>query len=161
MALVDALGNLVRFLLLPGQAHDMKGVEPLIKGVSFTALLADKAFDANWLLEELDDGGTTAVNPHKSRRHSKYLSFGPLLAAPADRHSVSSKRGNRDRRAERVYGIGSPRRSGPHRPTLTPGLASDRPGWRLIGAIGGGIDRTAVGTFGASRKFRILAVNDD
>jgi hypothetical protein len=23
---VDALGNLVRFLLLPGQAHDMKGV---------------------------------------------------------------------------------------------------------------------------------------
>ena len=52
MALVDALGNLVRFLLLPGQAHDMKGVAPLIKGVSFGALLADKAFDANWLLEE-------------------------------------------------------------------------------------------------------------
>jgi len=32
VALVDALGNLVRFLLLPGQAHDMKGVAPLIKG---------------------------------------------------------------------------------------------------------------------------------
>ena len=26
VALVDALGNLVRFLLLPGQAHDMRGV---------------------------------------------------------------------------------------------------------------------------------------
>jgi hypothetical protein len=31
VALVDALGNLVRFLLLPGQAHDMKGVAPLIR----------------------------------------------------------------------------------------------------------------------------------
>lgn len=68
MALVDALGNLVRFLLLPGQAHDMKGVAPLIRNVSFGALLADKAFDANWLLEELDECGATAVIPPKSNR---------------------------------------------------------------------------------------------
>ena len=68
MALVDALGNLVRFLLLPGQAHDIKGVAPLIKAVSFGALLADKAFDANWLLEALDDRGATAVIPPKSNR---------------------------------------------------------------------------------------------
>ena len=40
VALVDAPGNLVQFLLLPGQAHDMKGVAPLIRGVSFAALLA-------------------------------------------------------------------------------------------------------------------------
>ncbi len=38
---VGALGNLVRFLLLLDQAHDMKGVSPLIQGVSFGALLAD------------------------------------------------------------------------------------------------------------------------
>ena len=50
VALVDALGNLFDFLLLPGQAHDMKGVVPLIEGVDFDALLADKAFDANWHL---------------------------------------------------------------------------------------------------------------
>jgi len=68
VALVDALGNLVRFLLLPGQAHDMKGVAPLIKDVSFGALLADKAFDANWLLEALDERGATAVIPPKSNR---------------------------------------------------------------------------------------------
>ena len=68
MALVDALGNLVRFLLLPGQAHDMKGVAPLIKDVPFGALLADKAFDANWLLQELDERGATAVIPPKSNR---------------------------------------------------------------------------------------------
>ena len=40
MALVDALGNFARFLLLPGQAHDMKGLAPLIKDISFEALLA-------------------------------------------------------------------------------------------------------------------------
>ena len=68
VALVDALGNLVKFLLLPGQAHDMKGVAPLIKDISFGALLADKAFDANWLLEELDERGATAVISPKSNR---------------------------------------------------------------------------------------------
>ena len=66
--MVDALGNLVRFLLLPGQAHDMKGVAPLIKGVSFDALLADKAFDADWLLQDLDQRGATAVIPTKANR---------------------------------------------------------------------------------------------
>ena len=65
---MDALGNLVWFLLLPGQAHDMKGVAPLIKGVSFDALLADKAFDADWLLQDLDERGATAVIPPKTNR---------------------------------------------------------------------------------------------
>lgn len=68
MALVDALGNLVRFLLLPGQAHDMKGVAPLIKDISFEALLADKAFDADWLLKDIDARGATAVIPPKANR---------------------------------------------------------------------------------------------
>src|SRR3712207_8024990 len=31
VALVDALGNLVRFVLLPGQRHDSLGVQPLIE----------------------------------------------------------------------------------------------------------------------------------
>ena len=59
VALVDALGNLVRFLLLTGQAHDMNGVALLIRDVSFGALMADEAFDADWLLEELDERGAT------------------------------------------------------------------------------------------------------
>ena len=66
--MVDALGNLFRFLLLPGQAHDMKGGAPLIRDVSFGALLADKAFDADWLLQDLDERGATAVIPPKSNR---------------------------------------------------------------------------------------------
>ena len=68
VGIVDALGNLFRFLLLPGQAHDMKGVAPLIHDVSFGALRADKAFDADWLLQDLDERGATAVIPPKSNR---------------------------------------------------------------------------------------------
>ena len=41
MALVDALGNLVRFVI-PGQRNDIMGVRPLIDGITFDALLADK-----------------------------------------------------------------------------------------------------------------------
>lgn len=46
----------------------MKGVVPLIHNVSFQALLADKALDADWLLEHLDERGVTAVIPPKSNR---------------------------------------------------------------------------------------------
>jgi len=69
VAMVDALGNLVRFVLLPGQRNDMVGVQPLIKDMTFSALLADKAFDADWLRAELDERGAIAVIP--PRRHRK------------------------------------------------------------------------------------------
>jgi len=59
--LCDALGNLVRFVLMPGQRHDSKGVQELIDGIEFGALLADKAFDANWLIEELEKRGAQVV----------------------------------------------------------------------------------------------------
>jgi hypothetical protein len=38
LALTDALGNLVRFVLLPGHRFDTVGVPPLIDGLSFGAL---------------------------------------------------------------------------------------------------------------------------
>ncbi len=68
VALVDALGNLVRFVLLPGQRHDTIGVGPLIQELHFDALLADKAFDVDWLRAELDHRGTIAVIPPKADR---------------------------------------------------------------------------------------------
>ncbi len=61
LALTDALGNLVRFVLLPGQRHDTVGVAPLIQGVEFEGLIADKAFDANWIIDELNDRGAKIV----------------------------------------------------------------------------------------------------
>lgn len=68
MAMVDALGNLSHFTLLPGQRHDSVGIEPLIEGIDFDALIADKAFDADWLRAELDERGTVAVIPPKTNR---------------------------------------------------------------------------------------------
>ena len=71
MALVDALGNLVRFVLLPGQRHDSVGVPPLLDGVALQALIADKAFDADWLRAELCGRGAVAVIPPRSNRKTQ------------------------------------------------------------------------------------------
>ena len=68
VALVDALGNLVRFVLLPGQRHDSVGVAPLLTDLDFAALLADKAFDSDGFRTELDNRGAVAVIPPKANR---------------------------------------------------------------------------------------------
>ena len=59
-ALVDALGNLAHFLLLPGQRHDSVGAQPLLEGVEIGALIADKGFDNDALRQELDARGATS-----------------------------------------------------------------------------------------------------
>ena len=71
MALVDALGNLVRFVLMPGQRNDIMGVRPLIDGLSFDALLADKAFDANWLRTDIIERGAQSVIPPRKHRKTQ------------------------------------------------------------------------------------------
>ena len=68
LALTDALGNLVRFELLPGQRFDTVGVEPLIDGVEFGALLGDKAFDSNAIIADLNQRGAKAVISQHPRR---------------------------------------------------------------------------------------------
>ena len=68
LALTDALGNLVRFKLLPGQRSEILGVPDLIDGLNFGAMLADKAFDANSLREELKNRNAQAIIPAKTNR---------------------------------------------------------------------------------------------
>jgi transposase len=68
VAVVDALGNLVRFVLLPGQRHDSVGVAPLLKDLDFAALLADKAFDSDAIRADLNERGALAVIPPKANR---------------------------------------------------------------------------------------------
>ncbi len=68
LVLTDALGNLARIMLLPGQRHDSVGVLPLTSGLAFDALLGDKAFDADWIRADLAARGTTAVIPPKTNR---------------------------------------------------------------------------------------------
>jgi transposase len=66
--LVDALGNLSRFLLLPGHRHDSLGVEPLLEGVALGALIGDRAFDSDELRRQLSQRGVVAVIPPMPRR---------------------------------------------------------------------------------------------
>lgn len=68
LALTDALGNLVDFRLLPGQAHDLRGVPALIDDLAADHLLADCAFDADWLRTTLAKRSITPVIPPKSNR---------------------------------------------------------------------------------------------
>ena len=63
MAIVDALGYLVRFVILPGQAHDLVGVPALLEDLRYGALIGDRAFDADWLLAEIEASGAEAVIP--------------------------------------------------------------------------------------------------
>jgi transposase len=70
LALVDGLGNLVRFILMPGQRGETMGVERLMEGISCGAFLGDKAYDADWLREMLISRGIEPVIPaRKGRNH--------------------------------------------------------------------------------------------
>ena len=68
LALTDALGNLVRFVLLPGHRFDTVGVPPLIDGLDFNALVADKAFDSDTIIADLNDRGAQIVIAQHPRR---------------------------------------------------------------------------------------------
>jgi hypothetical protein len=75
------LGNLVRFVLMPGHRFDTFGVPPLIKGIRFDALLApshglqanhcratDKAFDSNWIIADMNErGALICISQHPRR----------------------------------------------------------------------------------------------
>jgi transposase len=62
-ALVDALGNLVRFVLMPGNRHDITSFDALMEGISCMAFIGDKAFDARWLRQRLAGRNIEAVIP--------------------------------------------------------------------------------------------------
>lgn len=68
MALVDGLGNLIDFRLMPGQRHDSRGVMALLEGLDFAAFLGDKAFDNDTLRAALHARGAKAVIPPRRNR---------------------------------------------------------------------------------------------
>jgi transposase len=71
VALTDALGNLVGFVLLRGHRFDTVGVPPFIDGLSFGALTADKAFDSDALIADLNNRRTKVVISQHPRRAQK------------------------------------------------------------------------------------------
>ena len=68
LALTDALGNLIDFRLMLGQAQDRVKTRELLAGVCCQSFLADKDFDAYWLRELLAERSIEAVIPPKSNR---------------------------------------------------------------------------------------------
>ena len=70
LALTDALCNLVRFVLMPGHRFDTVGVAPLIDGLAFDGFIADKAFDSNSIIADLNERGAKIVISQHPRRAS-------------------------------------------------------------------------------------------
>jgi len=53
---------------MPGQAHDLRETRALLRDLQAGHLLADRAFDANWLRNDMLTRGITPVIPPKSNR---------------------------------------------------------------------------------------------
>lgn len=67
-ALVDALGNPLKFILSPGQRHEMSQAESLIEDVFGTVVLGDKGYDGNAFIEILENKECVPVIPPKRNR---------------------------------------------------------------------------------------------
>ena len=67
-AVVDALGNPVRWLLTGGEVADITQAKSLLAGLKTNAVLADKGYDANDLVEYIRAGNAQAVIPPKRNR---------------------------------------------------------------------------------------------
>ena len=70
-ALCDALGNPLRFLLTPGQRHDSKAVSELLNGVMAKALLADKAYDSDKIIQSAQEQSMQVIIPSKANRKTQ------------------------------------------------------------------------------------------
>ena len=67
-ACVDALGQPLRFVLTPGQTHDVTQAEALIEGIENAHVIADKAYDANALIQKIQAQNCIPVIPTKVNR---------------------------------------------------------------------------------------------
>jgi transposase len=59
----------VRFVLLPGQCHDINSVDDLLADLTYEAFLGDKAFDSTSLRDRIAADGATAVIPPRRGRN--------------------------------------------------------------------------------------------
>lgn len=71
-ALVDALGNPLKFILTPGQRSDHTQATALIENVSDTMVLGDKGYSSNLLIEELRKRRCFAVIPSKNNSENPH-----------------------------------------------------------------------------------------
>lgn len=67
-AAVDALGNPLRLLLSAGQVADITRATDLIQGIEASAVIADKGYDSDALVQTIQAAGALAVIPPRSNR---------------------------------------------------------------------------------------------
>jgi len=67
-AVVDALGQALRFTLTPGQRHDITQARELLEGFENTNVIADKGYDSDALREQLKQQNCISVIPSRSNR---------------------------------------------------------------------------------------------
>ena len=97
--MTDALGNLVRFTLIPGQHYDTVGVAPLLEPADFKALLADRAFDAHWIVDALHAQGACVVIPQRGHSPAQEpprqapVRCRPVQGAPSHRELLLQAQG--------------------------------------------------------------------
>jgi transposase len=65
------LGNPANLMLTAGQIHDLACAQDLIENADPEALIADKAYDADPLINSLTERQITPVIPPKSNRKTK------------------------------------------------------------------------------------------
>lgn len=58
----------MRWLLTPGQRNDITQAEALLDGLVTEAVVADRGYDADWLVERIEAAGAEAVIPPKANR---------------------------------------------------------------------------------------------
>jgi transposase len=67
-AACDALGNPVRFFVTAGQRSDYIKALDLVEGREMEALIADKGYDADYMVKAAKDAGADAVIPSRTKR---------------------------------------------------------------------------------------------
>lgn len=65
---MDALGDALRFHLTGGEAHDMQQASALIAGFTPQAVIADRGYDSDALVEVIKGLGAQSVIPSRSNR---------------------------------------------------------------------------------------------
>jgi transposase len=72
-ALTDAQGLPIKLSLTPGQTHDTHGAEMLLGDLrNGEILLADKAYDADWIRQHLADRGAAPNIPDRANRKVRH-----------------------------------------------------------------------------------------
>ena len=70
-ALVDALGQALRFILTPGHRHESTQAIALIEGIERANIIGDKAFDSDALISKIQQQKCTPVIPSRKNRLKK------------------------------------------------------------------------------------------